>query len=272
MINDDERDYAEERANLADMRREHEQEAAHEALTGRVERPARPLPRRLRDRPRLRRAPRRRGRHRQAPNVHRYELLARQQHTALLAATAAAGVEARRPGTTSSPPRSRRRRVRAHARRPRRNADARTALGARRRPRARRRARRPRRRRSASSRRPRAGRPRRDRGVPAPGDPVSVTGPTRELACLALGHDDTGEVRCPATDERLIRELVEEVQRLRVAAGIVEETVVDRAERSAPSTTRSRRLRPSWATGNLGASSSATSPTTGGSSSPTRRP
>jgi hypothetical protein len=59
---------------------------------------------------------------------------------------------------------------------------------------------------------------------------VSVTGPTRELACLALGHDDTGEVRCPATDERLIRELVEEVQRLRVAAGIVEETAVDRAE------------------------------------------
>jgi hypothetical protein len=36
MINDDERDYAEERANLADMRREHEQEAAHEALVGRV--------------------------------------------------------------------------------------------------------------------------------------------------------------------------------------------------------------------------------------------
>lgn len=62
---------------------------------------------------------------------------------------------------------------------------------------------------------------------------MSVTGPTRELACLALGHDDTGEVRCPATDERLIRELVEEVQRLRVAAGIVEETPTDRAEQVA---------------------------------------
>jgi hypothetical protein len=32
MINDDERDYAEERANRADMRREAEQEAAHEQL------------------------------------------------------------------------------------------------------------------------------------------------------------------------------------------------------------------------------------------------
>jgi hypothetical protein len=59
---------------------------------------------------------------------------------------------------------------------------------------------------------------------------VSVTGPTRESACLALGHDDTGEVRCPATDERLMRELVAEVQRLRVAAGEVEETTADRAE------------------------------------------
>jgi hypothetical protein len=61
---------------------------------------------------------------------------------------------------------------------------------------------------------------------------MSVTGPTRELACLALGHDDTGEVRCPATDERLMRELVDEVQRLRVAAGIVEETDTDRAEQA----------------------------------------
>jgi hypothetical protein len=59
---------------------------------------------------------------------------------------------------------------------------------------------------------------------------VSVTGPTRELACLALGHDDTGEVRCPATDEQLMRELVAEVQRLRVAVGEVEETPTDRAE------------------------------------------
>jgi phage shock protein A len=59
---------------------------------------------------------------------------------------------------------------------------------------------------------------------------VSVTGPTRESACLALGHDDTGEVRCPATDERLIRELVAEVQRLRVVAGVVEETAADRDE------------------------------------------
>jgi hypothetical protein len=36
MINDDERDHAEERANLADMRREAESEAAHERLVERV--------------------------------------------------------------------------------------------------------------------------------------------------------------------------------------------------------------------------------------------
>lgn len=62
---------------------------------------------------------------------------------------------------------------------------------------------------------------------------MSVTGPTRELACLALGHDDIGEVRCPETDERLMRELVAEVQRLRAAAGEVEETPTDRAEQVA---------------------------------------
>lgn len=59
---------------------------------------------------------------------------------------------------------------------------------------------------------------------------MTVTGPTRELACLALSHDDTGEVRCPATDEQLMRQLTAEVQRLRVAAGEVEQTPTDRAE------------------------------------------
>lgn len=53
---------------------------------------------------------------------------------------------------------------------------------------------------------------------------------TRELACLALGHDDSDAVACPETDDDLMRHLVEEVQRLRVAAGIVEETLVDRQE------------------------------------------
>jgi hypothetical protein len=94
MINDDERDYAEERANLADMRREQEGEAAHERLTGRVVSALRDLSldayesardsvERLADEVRLR----------LAPNAHRYELLARQQHVALLAATAASAVE-----------------------------------------------------------------------------------------------------------------------------------------------------------------------------------
>lgn len=58
---------------------------------------------------------------------------------------------------------------------------------------------------------------------------MSVTGPTRELACLALGHDDTDADACPATDEELLAALVREVQTLRVAAGIVEETAADRA-------------------------------------------
>jgi phage shock protein A len=78
---------------------------------------------------------------------------------------------------------------------------------------------------------------------------VSVTGPTRELACLALGHDDTGEVRCPATDERLIRELVEEVQRLRVETGAVEETVADRAEQAGAIGEAHAATARSWATG-----------------------
>lgn len=58
-----------------------------------------------------------------------------------------------------------------------------------------------------------------------------VSGTTRELACLTLGHDDEDEPACSTTDEDLVRQLVEEVQRLRVAAGIVEESEVDRAER-----------------------------------------
>jgi hypothetical protein len=94
MNHDDERDYAEERANLADMRREQEAEAAFEALAGRVASALRDLAAdayrdagetslRLTDE----------VVQRLAPNVHRYELLARQQHTALLAATAANAVE-----------------------------------------------------------------------------------------------------------------------------------------------------------------------------------
>lgn len=58
-----------------------------------------------------------------------------------------------------------------------------------------------------------------------------VTGTTRALACLALGHDEDGSVRCPSSDEDLVRQLVEQVQALRVAAGVVEESEVDRAER-----------------------------------------
>jgi hypothetical protein len=57
-----------------------------------------------------------------------------------------------------------------------------------------------------------------------------VTGTTRALACLTLGHDDEGS-RCPSSDEDLVRQLVEEVQALRVAAGIVEESEADRTER-----------------------------------------
>ncbi len=57
-----------------------------------------------------------------------------------------------------------------------------------------------------------------------------ITPTTRETACLALGHDDADEPRCRVLDEDLVRQLVEEVQGLRVAAGIVEETETDRAE------------------------------------------
>lgn len=59
----------------------------------------------------------------------------------------------------------------------------------------------------------------------------ALPGTVRELACLALGHDDGDEPRCPSTDEQLARQLVDEVQQLRVAAGIVEETETDRRER-----------------------------------------
>lgn len=58
-----------------------------------------------------------------------------------------------------------------------------------------------------------------------------VSGTTRALACLALGHEDADLPHCPATDEQLVAELVEEVQRLRVAAGVVEESDLDRQER-----------------------------------------
>jgi hypothetical protein len=95
MHNDDERDYAEERANLADMRREQEGETAFEALAGRLASTLRTQALaehddllasidRLRDEVNLR----------QAPNVHRYALLARKQHTARLAIEVAAGIDA----------------------------------------------------------------------------------------------------------------------------------------------------------------------------------
>lgn len=46
-----------------------------------------------------------------------------------------------------------------------------------------------------------------------------VSGLTRELACLAVGHDDDRHRECPATDEELMAELVAEVHRLREAVG-----------------------------------------------------
>jgi hypothetical protein len=62
---------------------------------------------------------------------------------------------------------------------------------------------------------------------------VPVTRPTRatrELACLALGHQDGDADSCLSSDDELMRHLIEEVQRLRVAAGEVEETATDRAD------------------------------------------
>jgi hypothetical protein len=59
-----------------------------------------------------------------------------------------------------------------------------------------------------------------------------LTGTTLALACLALGHEDADEPDCPASTEDIVRQLVDEVQRLRVAAGIVEETDTDRAEQA----------------------------------------
>lgn len=99
MINDDERDYAEERANLADMRREAEGEAAFEALAGRVVSALRTLSTETHDDARASVA--RLAEEvelRLPPNLHRYELLARQQHTALLAAIVASGIEEGIPG------------------------------------------------------------------------------------------------------------------------------------------------------------------------------
>lgn len=60
-------------------------------------------------------------------------------------------------------------------------------------------------------------------------EPLTET--TRELACLALGHEDSGAPRCPESDEQLVADLVREVQLLRVAAGVVEESEADRQER-----------------------------------------
>jgi hypothetical protein len=93
MNNDDERDYAEERANLADMRREQEGEAAHERLVERVVTELRALGTaayldarssitRLIEEVDLR----------LPVNAHRYELLARAQHTATLAIEVANGL------------------------------------------------------------------------------------------------------------------------------------------------------------------------------------
>lgn len=61
----------------------------------------------------------------------------------------------------------------------------------------------------------------------------TLTGTVRELACLALGHDDGDEPRCRHLDEQLVRQLIDEVQQLRVAAGLVEATEADRQEQEA---------------------------------------
>lgn len=60
-------------------------------------------------------------------------------------------------------------------------------------------------------------------------EPVSPA--TRALACLTLGHDEGDAPSCPSSDEDLVGQLVHEVQTLRVAAGVVEESEVDRQER-----------------------------------------
>lgn len=47
-----------------------------------------------------------------------------------------------------------------------------------------------------------------------------LSGTVRELACLALGHDDHDEPRCPSPDDDLVAGLVREVRALRALAGL----------------------------------------------------
>jgi hypothetical protein len=60
-----------------------------------------------------------------------------------------------------------------------------------------------------------------------------VSGTTRELACLALNHDDGTRPASPQTDEQLMRELLAEVHRLRVAVGEAIEDDDDREDAEA---------------------------------------
>jgi hypothetical protein len=81
---------------------------------------------------------------------------------------------------------------------------------------------------------------------------VTASTVTRELACLALGHEDADEPRCSSTDDDLLRQLVDEVQHLRVAAGIVEETDADRAEQEGALDDAFDAVARAFATGNVG--------------------
>jgi hypothetical protein len=81
---------------------------------------------------------------------------------------------------------------------------------------------------------------------------VTASTVTRELACLSLGHEDADEPRCSSTDDDLLRQLVDEVQHLRVAAGIVEETDADRAEQEGALDDAFDAVARAFATGNVG--------------------
>jgi len=46
-----------------------------------------------------------------------------------------------------------------------------------------------------------------------------ISGRARELACLALGHEDKELAACPSTDEELMAQLTQAVQSLRSQLG-----------------------------------------------------
>lgn len=48
---------------------------------------------------------------------------------------------------------------------------------------------------------------------------TAISGLARELACLALRHDDSTARECRATDEQLMRQLIAEVRHLRQCIG-----------------------------------------------------